>query len=68
MAAWDSEVGGEPITRKVCDDQTILYRRLSGEVVALRDTCLTDYYRYLWGLQKEVTFSADIMDWLWARC
>jgi len=39
VAAWDGEIAGKPLTRKICGDQIVLYRKLAGEVVALRDAC-----------------------------
>ena len=39
VAAWDGEVGNAPISRKICGEPIVLYRKLDGSVVALRDAC-----------------------------
>ncbi len=39
VAAWDGEVGAAPLGRKICDENIVLYRKLDGTVVALRDAC-----------------------------
>jgi phenylpropionate dioxygenase-like ring-hydroxylating dioxygenase large terminal subunit len=38
-AAWDSEVGRTPLARTLCGLPIVLYRRLDGRVVAMRDAC-----------------------------
>ena len=39
VAAWDCEVGPEPIARTICGEPIVLYRKLAGDVVAMRDAC-----------------------------
>ncbi|MDB2602763.1 aromatic ring-hydroxylating dioxygenase subunit alpha [Gammaproteobacteria bacterium] len=39
IAAWDGEVANAPLSRKICGDVIVLYRKLNGNVVALRDAC-----------------------------
>jgi phenylpropionate dioxygenase-like ring-hydroxylating dioxygenase large terminal subunit len=39
VAAWDGEVASAPISRKICGEPIVLYRKLNGSVVALRDAC-----------------------------
>jgi vanillate O-demethylase monooxygenase subunit len=39
VAAWDSEVGRQPLGRTLCGEPVVLYRKLDGAVVALRDAC-----------------------------
>lgn len=39
VAAWDGEVANAPISRKICGEPIVLYRKLDGSVVALRDAC-----------------------------
>ena len=39
VAAWDSEVGRKPLGRTLCGEPVVLYRRLDGSVVAMRDAC-----------------------------
>jgi len=39
VAAWDGEVGPSPFSRTICGEPIVLYRKLNGEVVALRDAC-----------------------------
>jgi vanillate O-demethylase monooxygenase subunit len=39
VAAWDGEVGNAPMSRKICGQPIVLYRKLNGNVVALRDAC-----------------------------
>lgn len=39
VAAWDHEVGARPLARTICGQQIVLYRKLAGEVVAMRDAC-----------------------------
>jgi len=39
VAAWDSEVGRSPLGRTLCGEPIVLYRRLDGSIVALRDAC-----------------------------
>lgn len=38
-AAWDVEAGAAPLARTICGEPIVLYRKLAGEVVALRDAC-----------------------------
>ena len=38
-AAWDREVGRKPLPRTICEEPLVLYRRLDGTVVAMRDAC-----------------------------
>ncbi len=38
-AAWDGEVGHAPMARTICDIDMVLYRKLDGQPVALRDAC-----------------------------
>lgn len=39
VAAWDHEVGAKPLSRTICGEPIMLYRKLAGEVVAMRDAC-----------------------------
>lgn len=39
VAAWDSEVDRTPLARTICDVPTLLYRKLDGSIVAMRDAC-----------------------------
>ena len=39
VAAWSDEVGREPLRRKLLDRDMVLYRRESGEAVALGNMC-----------------------------
>jgi phenylpropionate dioxygenase-like ring-hydroxylating dioxygenase large terminal subunit len=39
VAAWDGEVANTPTSRKICGEPIVLYRKLDGNVVALRDAC-----------------------------
>ncbi|NNC38326.1 MAG: aromatic ring-hydroxylating dioxygenase subunit alpha [Acidimicrobiales bacterium] len=39
IAAWDGEVANKPISRKICGEPIVMYRKLDGSVVALRDAC-----------------------------
>ncbi len=39
VAAWDGEVGTAPLGRKICNENIVMYRKLDGSVVALRDAC-----------------------------
>lgn len=39
VAAWDGEVGPNPLGRKICGENIVMYRKLDGGVVALRDAC-----------------------------
>ena len=39
VAAWDSEVDGQPIARTICGEPVMLYRKLDRSVVAMRDAC-----------------------------
>jgi vanillate O-demethylase monooxygenase subunit len=39
VAAWDAEVGREPLARTICGVPVVLYRKLGGGVVAMRDAC-----------------------------
>ncbi len=39
VAAWDGEVANAPISRKICGEPIVMYRKLDGSVVALRDAC-----------------------------
>ncbi len=39
VAAWDHEVGAAPLARTICGEPIVLYRKLAGEPVALRDAC-----------------------------
>lgn len=39
VAAWDGEVGPQPLGRKICGENIVMYRKLDGEVVAMRDAC-----------------------------
>ena len=38
-AGWDREVGRKPLGRTLCGEPVVLYRRLDGSVVAMRDAC-----------------------------
>lgn len=38
-AAWDGEVAHQPLSRKICGEPIVMYRKLDGTVVALRDAC-----------------------------
>jgi phenylpropionate dioxygenase-like ring-hydroxylating dioxygenase large terminal subunit len=39
VAAWDDEVGREPLARTLLGEDVVLFRRLDGTVVALEDRC-----------------------------
>lgn len=39
VAGWDCEVGATPLARTLCGEPIVLYRKLAGELVALRDAC-----------------------------
>lgn len=39
VAAWDCEVGATPLARTICGEPILLYRKLAGDVVAMRDAC-----------------------------
>jgi vanillate O-demethylase monooxygenase subunit len=39
VAGWDAEIGQLPIARTLCGIPTMLYRKLDGGVVAMRDAC-----------------------------
>lgn len=39
VAAWDKEVDRAPLARTICGTPTVLYRKLDGSAVALRDAC-----------------------------
>ena len=39
VAAWDSEVDRAPISRTICGEAVMLYRKLDRGVVAMRDAC-----------------------------
>jgi len=39
VAAWDGEVGREPLARTLLGTPVVLYRKLDGTPVALRDAC-----------------------------
>ncbi|MFC4594840.1 Rieske 2Fe-2S domain-containing protein [Sphingobium tyrosinilyticum] len=39
VAAWDGEVGREPMARTICGKPVMLYRKLDGTPVAMRDAC-----------------------------
>lgn len=39
VAAWDGEVGAAPLARTICNEQIVLYRKVAGDIVALRDAC-----------------------------
>lgn len=39
VAAWDGEVGSKPVARTICGEAIVMYRKLDGTVVALRDAC-----------------------------
>ncbi|MAJ09765.1 aromatic ring-hydroxylating dioxygenase subunit alpha [Ponticaulis sp.] len=39
VAAWDGEVGTQPLGRKICGENIVMYRKLDGSVVAMRDAC-----------------------------
>ena len=38
-AAWDHEVGRTPLSRTICDEPVVLYKKIDGGVVALADRC-----------------------------
>ena len=38
-AGWDGEVGRKPLARTICGEPLVLYRRLDGSPVAMRDAC-----------------------------
>ena len=40
IAAWDGEVANAPLSRKICGETIVLYRKLNGSVVAL-SRCLS---------------------------
>ncbi|KRB78883.1 Rieske (2Fe-2S) protein [Sphingomonas sp. Root710] len=39
VAAWDSEVDRAPFARTICGVPVVMYRKLDGNVVAMRDAC-----------------------------
>lgn len=39
VAAWDCGIGATPLARTICGEPVVLYRKLDGAVVALRDAC-----------------------------
>ncbi len=39
VAAWDGEVGREPVARTICEIPVVMYRKLDGTPVAMRDAC-----------------------------
>lgn len=39
VAAWSADVGREPLGRIICNEPVVLYRTVSGGVVALEDIC-----------------------------
>ena len=39
VAAWDGEVGRAPLARTICDIPVVMYRKLDGTPVAMRDAC-----------------------------
>ncbi len=39
VAGWDFEIGAAPLARTICGEPIVLYRKLDGDVVALRDAC-----------------------------
>lgn len=39
VAAWDHEVGSDPVHRKILGDKIVLYRDSAGRPVALEDSC-----------------------------
>jgi vanillate O-demethylase monooxygenase subunit len=39
VAAWDHEVDHTPVTRVICSESILLYRKFDRTVVALRDAC-----------------------------
>lgn len=39
VAAWDGEIANAPLSRKICGKPIVMYRKLDGSVVALRDAC-----------------------------
>jgi vanillate O-demethylase monooxygenase subunit len=39
VAAWDGEIDAGAFSRTICGEPIVLYRKLAGDVVALRDAC-----------------------------
>ncbi|MBA4091054.1 MAG: Rieske (2Fe-2S) protein [Sphingobium sp.] len=39
VAAWDKEVDRTPLARTICGVPVVLYRKLGGQAVAMRDAC-----------------------------
>ncbi len=39
VAGWDSEIGRTPLARTICGEPVVLYRKLDGAAVAMRDAC-----------------------------
>ena len=39
VAAWDAEVFSTPLARTICGIPMMVYRKLDGTVVAMRDAC-----------------------------
>ncbi|MBU6252925.1 MAG: aromatic ring-hydroxylating dioxygenase subunit alpha [Alphaproteobacteria bacterium] len=39
VAAWDGDVGRTPLARTICGQPVMLYRKLDGSPVAMRDAC-----------------------------
>ena len=40
VAAWSSELGGKPISRKLLGKTVVLFRTESGKLAALEDRCI----------------------------
>lgn len=39
VTAWDGEVASAPLARMICNEPIVLYRKLDGTAVAMRDAC-----------------------------
>jgi len=39
VAAWDHEIGYDPVSRTICGIPVMLYRRMDGTIAAMRDAC-----------------------------
>jgi vanillate O-demethylase monooxygenase subunit len=52
VAAWDCEVGAVPIARTICGEPVMLYRKLAGDLVAMRDACPHRLYPLSAGIRE----------------
>lgn len=56
IPAWDGEVANKPLARKLCSEPIVMYRKLNGSVVAIRDACphqgTETSCHYFWGMAR----------------